>query len=89
MKINKHGLVINGLKAAAGKTENEKPYSNWHYMVFYDTSNGDVWTDAIYGRNSWNEYRDSDIVRIMDTQQHVTMQEIADRIFEVLTLRNK
>lgn len=89
MKINKHGLKIKGLKAASGRTYDEKPYSDWHYMVFYNTETGEVWTDEIYGRNNWNEYHSDSIVKIANVVHHMTMQEIADEILTVLALRKQ
>ena len=82
-----HGRKITGIKNAAGRTHTESPYSNWHYMVFYDCESGEAWVKEIYGRNSWCVYDDNDIICIADTQSHMTMQDIADAINEKLNWR--
>lgn len=87
--IEKYGLVMKGLKSAAGDTHNEKPYSNWHSMVFYDMDADEVWTEFIYGRNNWCVYENKNIVMIADTTQHLTMQEIADKIKAALDYRKE
>ena len=84
MKIDKHGLTIRGLKAASGKTYNEPRYSDWHHDVMYNRETGEVWTDNIYGRNTWQEYNDPSIVRLVKTDRHLTMQDIADEVHRYL-----
>lgn len=82
MKINKHGLKIVGLKKASGNTVNYNDDSAYD-EVFYDRRTGEVWTVYQYslGWNSWTVYHDSDIIKVCNTARHLTMQEIADRIF--------
>lgn len=42
-----------------------------------------VWTvfQCSLGHNSWTEYHDENIVKICNTDEHMTMQEIADCIY--------
>lgn len=84
MKINKHGLKMRGLKSASGGTKNYG--RNCYIQISYNTRTGEVLTDyhCSIGGNSWTEYHDSDIIRIGNTNQHMTMQEIADAIADEL-----
>ena len=89
-KIDKHGLPMRGLKDASGRTYNEQRSSDWHYMVFYNTVSGEVWTAEVYGRNSWVVYAyNPEIIRVADVRKHMTMQQIADRVHEVVELRKE
>lgn len=83
MAINRHNLIIKGLKKASSATWNAGYNSGWYFDIMYDRSTGQVWTDTHYsiGQNSWNEYHDSDIIRVLRCSTHITMQEIADEIY--------
>lgn len=84
MAINKHGLVIKGLKAASGETKNYGCWSSKYNEIFYDTNTGEVWTvfQVSTGHNTWTHYHDDAIIKIRNTSFHMTMQEIADAIYE-------
>lgn len=88
-KINKHGLKMRGLKSASGDTRNYG--RNCYIQISYNTSTGEVLTDyhCSIGGNSWTKYHDSDIITIGNTSQHMTMQEIADAIAEVIEWRRR
>lgn len=83
-KVNKHGMKINGLKAASGYTENYSHYSGSYVELFYDKSSGDVWGKFQHslGQNSWTDYHDPDVIKVCTTSRHMTMQQIADAIFD-------
>lgn len=85
-KIDKHGLKIVGLRKASGNTENYSIRSGNYDEIFYDRSTGEVWTifQSCYGHNTWTVYHDRDIIKICETEQHLTMQEIADIIYKKL-----
>lgn len=86
MAINKHGFVMNGLKAAAGDTKGLKGYYSGEYVeLFYNRTTGEVWTRYQYslGQNTWTEYHDRDVVKIGNISDPCTMQQIADMIKEV------
>lgn len=85
-KLNRHGLKMVGLRSASGNTINWSPRSGGYTEVFYDMDSGDVWTvdQVSLGHNSWTEYRSRDILRVCDTERHMTMQEIADMIHKVV-----
>ena len=82
--INKHGLRIHGLKKASGLTKEYGAYYGHFVEIFYNMSTGHVWGVYQYsiGQNSWTVYDDTDIVKICNTYHHMTMQEIADAIYD-------
>lgn len=89
-KVNIHGLKMIGLKKASGNTENFGYRSaGLYHEVFYNKKTGEVWTvfQCSLGYNSWTEYHDTNIVKICDTDRHMTMQEIADLISERMTVQ--
>lgn len=81
-KLNTHGLTIHGLKKASGETVNCGRYSPAYHEIFYNRETGEVW--AIYqyslGMNSWTHYHDNSVIKVCNTQDHMTVQEIADAI---------
>ena len=83
-KVDTHGLKMTGLKEASGETVDWDPRSGGYTEVFYDRNTGEVWTvdQVSLGHNSWTEYHDPAVIKIAETEQHMTMQEIADRIAE-------
>ena len=85
MKINTHGIKIKGLRKASGYTEN---YTNpcMYIEIFYDRNTGDVWcvTHCSLGHNWWTQYHDPDIIKIGCTVRHLTMQAIADMIYDAV-----
>lgn len=85
-KVNYHGLKIQGIRKASGSTGNWAPRSCGYDEIFYDLSTGDVWTipQVSLGCNSWTEYHDKNIIKICNTFQHMTMQEISDAIYEAV-----
>ena len=81
--INKHGYKMTGLKAAAGSTKDLTGFYSPEYVeLFYDRSTGEVWTKYQYslGQNSWTEYHSSDVLKIANISEPMTMQAIADMI---------
>lgn len=84
MAINKHGLKMTGLKKTSGETKDFGFYSGKYFEIFYDRDSGDIWPVFQYslGQNWWTEYHDPSIVKICNTSRHMTMQEIADLIFD-------
>ena len=80
-KINTHGLHIIGLRKAAGNTSDYAPYSGHRDQIFFNLETGEIWTHYIYG-NGYNVYDDPAIIRIIDTTEHLTMQQLADLVFE-------
>lgn len=86
MKLNTHGYPMTGLKKASGKTENWGDYSMFYAEIFYHKKTGEVWTkrQCSIGHNSWTEYHDADIIKVCNASNHMTMQEIADKIAERL-----
>ncbi len=88
MTINKYGLKMIGLKKASGSTSDTGYYSGMYNEIFYDKSTGETWTvfQVSLGQNSWTEYNDPDIIKICNASEHMTMQDIADKIYECVSL---
>ena len=85
-KVDTHGIKINGLKKASGNTENYGYYSGKYDEVFYDRKTGEVWTVSRYslGQNTWTVYDDPNVIKVCNASNHMTMQEIADMIYQRL-----
>lgn len=84
-KVNTYGLKINGLKAASGETRNYSDRALYDEL-FYDRATGEVWTvfQCSLGCNSWTVYHSPNVIKICNTARHMTMQEIADAIYEAV-----
>ena len=84
--IDKHGLKMVGLKKASGATEDYGYYSGKYNEIFYNRSTGEVWTvfQSSLGQNTWTEYHDPDILKVVNASDHYTMQEIADIIYDAV-----
>ena len=82
-RVDRHGLNIKGLRKASGDTINYGPYSGSYSELFYNKRTGEVWVVYHYsiGMNSYTRYHDEDIIKICNTQDHMTMQDIADAIY--------
>lgn len=82
MNVNKHGLKMTGIKAAAGNTRQIVPHCGMYYELFYDMDDGRVWTvlQISLGQNSWTEYHDNTILKVGNLSRVTTMQEIADKV---------
>lgn len=85
MKLNKYGIKMNGLKAAAGETKALCPYGTLHIQISFDRATGDIITDW-HTAGSWSEYHDTDIINVGTAKTPMTMQEIADAIKRRLDL---
>lgn len=83
--INTHGLMIKGLRKASGETRCYSDAASYD-EIFYDRSTGEVWTryQCSLGQNSWTSYNDTNIVKICNTDHHMTMQQIADAIADTI-----
>ena len=88
--INKHGLPMTGLRKASGNIVNWSPRSGGYTEIFYDRSNGDVWTvdQVSLGQNSWTCYHNPSVIKICNTDTHMTMQQIADLIADRVARAN-
>lgn len=84
--LNTYNLKMEGLEEASKATCDWPRNSGGHTQIFYDRDTGEVWTRDHVGENSWSEYRDPAIIRVGDTDRHVSAQKIADWIFEEVTL---
>lgn len=84
MKLNKHGIKMTNLKKISGETFNSQ---NGYTQISYDRSTGELIACWHYGtsQTSWSEYRDPDIIHICDTESHMTMQELANAVWDRLS----
>ena len=82
--LNTHNIKMLGLKRASGETVN---YGNtgWHTQISYDTEAGDIYTNDHCGE-SWSEYP-PEVITVCHTTRHMTMQEIADAIYDAVAMR--
>ena len=84
--LNTYGLKMNGIKKASQDTADWDTRSGGYEELFYNINSGNVWavTQVSIGQNSWTEYDDPSIIKIMNSTKHMTMQEIADAIFNCM-----
>lgn len=89
-KINTHGLKINGLRRVSGETGGWPAHSGGYDEIFYNRETGDLWTvpQVSLGRNSWTVYHDPNVVKVGETAEHMTMQEIADAVADAVKLQD-
>ena len=89
--INTHGLTIKGLKAACGRTANWAPGSGGYTEVFFDRATGEIWTvdQVSLGMNTWTQYDDPDIIKVCNTTTHMTMQQMADMVYQAVEARRE
>lgn len=87
MALNTHGIKINGIRKASGETVNWSPRSGGYTEIFFDRRDGDVWTvdQVSFGHNSWTVYHSSSIIKVCETSTHMSMQQIADAIYEAIS----
>lgn len=84
MKINKHGIKMTNLKKISGETINNP---NGYSQISYDRSTGELLETWHYGNNqsNWTEYHDPDIIHVCDTSRHMTMQQLANAVWDALS----
>ena len=81
--LNKYGLKMSGLKKASAETVNWRVGSGGHTQISYDRATGEILTNDHIGQ-SWTEYHDPDVITVCYTNRHMTMQEIADAIRDMM-----
>lgn len=88
MKINTHGIKMNGLRKAAGATKClASCRSGCRVQISYDCDDGDIYTCFHCDCNGHAQYC-GDVVTVCHAGSPMTMQQIADRIAEVLNHEN-
>jgi len=91
MKLNTHGLIMRGLKAAAGETRALAGNMPGAYIqISYDRADGFVLSNyhVSFGHNSWAQYRAASVVHVVDLDEPATMQQISDAIAKAVAIRN-
>lgn len=84
---NRHGLIMQGLRKAAGETKGLPGCYSGHYIqISYDMSDGAILTNehCSLGQNSWTQYHSGDIITICNASSPMTMRQIADAIAEAV-----
>lgn len=91
MKTNTYGLTLNNLRKVSGSTANWPIHSGGYTEIFYDIATGDLWSvdQVSLGGNSYTQYDSADVVKVCDTNRHLTMQQIADLVHEAVSTRQK
>lgn len=86
--VNTYSIPIKGLRKASGNTCNYGDYSAEYEEIFYNRSTGEVWTcyQVSLGDNSWTVYDDPAVVKICNSHNHMSMQQIADAIRDTLAV---
>lgn len=80
--LNKHNLPMRGIKEAAGETHCTD--CGLYTGIYYNTETGQIHTDIQASCNTWARWRDDDIILICIINHRMTMQQIADRIADVM-----
>lgn len=80
-RVNTHGLTIKGLKETSGATC--KCVGDSYFQIVYDMDSKLVFQCYNWTRNEWQEFK-SNILVACSTTEHMTMQEIADRVKSAL-----
>lgn len=80
-RVNTHGLTIKGLKETSGATC--KCVGDSYFQIVYNLTEKRVSACYNWTSNEWQEFK-SDILVVCSTTEHMTMQEIADRVKSAL-----
>lgn len=77
-------LKMIGLEETSENTVNWEPGSGGYTEIFYDTNTGEVWTvdQVSLGHNNWTVYHDPAIIKICETEVHLSPEELAEMIRE-------
>lgn len=60
VKINGKEVKIKGIKKATGDINSAK-----YGIMYFDMSDGEVWTNVYADNNSWTEYASESIIRVV------------------------
>ena len=85
MALNTYGIPIKGIRAAAGYITNlGRDNFGGHFEIFYDRSDGQIWTVYNMTADTRRAYPSPHIISVCTTRTHMTMQQIADCLHERL-----
>lgn len=87
MKVNKHGLKINGLKKAAKDSADGSLHYNLHMQINYDSDTGEVWASGPMTDGDYITFDDPAIFPVCETRVHMTMQAVADAVAHAVASR--
>ena len=80
MALNTYGIEIKGIRAAAGYTVGQGWSGCGNFEIFYDLSDHQVWAVYNVTPDARRKYPSPNVISVCTTRNHITMQEIADRI---------
>lgn len=85
MVINTYGYKMTGIKKVAGYTKDERvsPYG-CSVEIFYNLPTGQCWPVWQISDSTWSVYHDDNIIPVWRAHHAMTMQEIADVIYEAI-----
>lgn len=89
-KVNKHGLKMKNLKKAASATKGLEGWASpWYIQLSYDTEDGGIITTPHYDLGQWEyaQFHSPTIVDIANISDPMTMQEIANMIYNDISER--
>lgn len=81
MKINTHGLKMEGLADAAKETRFITPTNDCTVQIAYDRTTGEIRYNAHWDYNSYTAHNDPDIITLFHAGKRYTQQQLADKIF--------
>lgn len=81
MKLNTHNIKMYGLKKASGATRNIGAYNPFRFDVYFNVHTGEVIVREEFA-NNFIKFDDPYIMYVCTTREHLTMQQIADKIAE-------
>lgn len=76
-------MKLTGIKNVVTEAKNNLGKNNLYLQINVDKSTGRVWSDlhCSIGQNSWNVYKDEDILTVGNiSNQNVTMAEIKSMV---------
>lgn len=76
--VNKHGMIMRGLKEACSETKRLYPYSGYKVIIYYDRLSGEIIAsfDTLSTRLPYGPHE----VHICDATRPMSMQEIANAV---------
>jgi hypothetical protein len=80
--VDTHGLKMVGLEKASKETVGIDWRSGCYVQISYDRGDGEIMTNFHVSENDWTKYHSKSIITVCNARRHVTMQQIADTIYE-------
>lgn len=85
-KVNKHGLVMDNLREVCAMTKGMRGGSSYHIEIAWDQDEGRILVEEHVGQVGDNRRNWNGAIFCGFLARPMTQQEIADQIYEVVTL---